>query len=79
VNTTLRVNGTTHELSIDSRLTLLDTLREVLGLVGTKKGCDQGSCGAELATPRTAPRRTRYNGELSSPNDPMNGVSTTGR
>ena len=46
VNTTLRVNGTTHELSIDSRLTLLDTLRDVLGLIGTKKGCDQGACGA---------------------------------
>jgi len=46
VNTTLRVNGTTHELSIDSRLTLLDTVRDVLGLIGTKKGCDQGACGA---------------------------------
>jgi xanthine dehydrogenase YagT iron-sulfur-binding subunit len=46
VNTTLRVNGRTHELSIDSRLTLLDTLRDVLGLTGTKKGCDQGACGA---------------------------------
>jgi hypothetical protein len=42
----LRVNGTTHELSIDSRLTLLDALRDVLGLTGTKKGCDQGACGA---------------------------------
>ena len=46
VNTTLRVNGKTHELSIDPRLTLLDTLRDVLGLTGTKKGCDQGACGA---------------------------------
>ena len=46
VNTTVRVNGRTHELSIDSRLTLLDTLRDVLGLTGTKKGCDQGACGA---------------------------------
>jgi xanthine dehydrogenase YagT iron-sulfur-binding subunit len=46
VNTRLRVNGTIHELSIDSRLTLLDTLRDVLGLIGTKKGCDQGACGA---------------------------------
>src|SRR4030095_12236152 len=35
-----------HELSLDSRLTLLDTLRDVLGLTGTKKGCDQGACGA---------------------------------
>ena len=44
--TTLHVNNTTHELSVDSRLTLLDALRDVLGLTGTKKGCDQGACGA---------------------------------
>ena len=44
--TSLRVNDTTHELSLDSRLTLLDALRDVLGLTGTKKGCDQGACGA---------------------------------
>ena len=46
VRTSLRVNDTTHELSLDSRLTLLDPLREVLGLTGTKKGRDQGACGA---------------------------------
>jgi xanthine dehydrogenase YagT iron-sulfur-binding subunit len=46
VRTTLRVNNTTHELSLDSRLTLLDAVRDVLGLTGTKKGCDQGACGA---------------------------------
>jgi xanthine dehydrogenase YagT iron-sulfur-binding subunit len=46
VKTTLRVNNTTRELAVDSRLTLLDTLRDVLGLTGTKKGCDQGACGA---------------------------------
>ena len=44
--TSLRVNDTTHDLSVDSRLTLLDALRDVLGLTGTKKGCDQGACGA---------------------------------
>ena len=38
VRTSLRVNDTTHELSVDSRLTLLDALRDVLGLTGTKKG-----------------------------------------
>ena len=42
----LRVNNTNHELSLDSRVTLLDALRDVLGLTGTKKGCDQGACGA---------------------------------
>ena len=46
MRTMLRVNNTTHELSVDSRLTLLDALRDVLGLTGTKKGCDQGACGA---------------------------------
>ena len=46
MRTSLRVNDTTHELSVDSRLTLLDALRDVLGLTGTKKGCDQGACGA---------------------------------
>ena len=46
MRTNLRVNNTTHELSADPRLTLLDALRDVLGLTGTKKGCDQGACGA---------------------------------
>ena len=46
VRTSLRVNDTLHELLIDSRVTLLDALRDVLGLTGTKKGCDQGACGA---------------------------------
>ncbi|MGP4092107.1 (2Fe-2S)-binding protein [Streptomyces sp. KR55] len=43
---TLTVNGTAHRLEIDSRVTLLDALRDHLGLTGAKKGCDQGACGA---------------------------------
>jgi xanthine dehydrogenase YagT iron-sulfur-binding subunit len=43
---TLRVNGTAHALEVDTRTTLLDVLREKLRLTGTKKGCDQGQCGA---------------------------------
>jgi xanthine dehydrogenase YagT iron-sulfur-binding subunit len=43
---TLRVNGVHRELNLDARVTLLDALRERLGLTGTKKGCDQGACGA---------------------------------
>jgi xanthine dehydrogenase YagT iron-sulfur-binding subunit len=43
---TLRVNGVDHQLRLDPRVTLLDALRDVLGLTGTKKGCDQGACGA---------------------------------
>src|SRR4051794_40112964 len=42
----LRVNGADHELLIDTRTSLLDLLRERLGLTGAKKGCDHGQCGA---------------------------------
>ena len=42
----LRVNRSARRLQLDSRVTLLDALREHLDLVGTKKGCDQGACGA---------------------------------
>jgi xanthine dehydrogenase YagT iron-sulfur-binding subunit len=41
-----KVNGETRELEVDPRTTLLDALREHLHLTGTKKGCDQGQCGA---------------------------------
>jgi xanthine dehydrogenase YagT iron-sulfur-binding subunit len=46
VSVMLRVNGRAWSLLLDSRMTLLDALREQLGLTGTKKGCDQGACGA---------------------------------
>jgi xanthine dehydrogenase YagT iron-sulfur-binding subunit len=42
----LRVNGSVVELDVEPRVSLLDALREHLGLTGTKKGCDQGACGA---------------------------------
>ena len=42
----LRVNGVEHELTIDTRTSLLDLLREQLDLTGAKKGCDHGQCGA---------------------------------
>jgi xanthine dehydrogenase YagT iron-sulfur-binding subunit len=42
----LKVNGRQHHLTLDSRVTLLDALRETLNLTGTKKGCDLGQCGA---------------------------------
>lgn len=43
---TLRVNGQDRRLTLDPRVSLLDALRDELGLTGTKKGCDHGQCGA---------------------------------
>ena len=42
----LQVNGAEHRLDVDTRSTLVDVLRERLGLTGTKKSCDRGECGA---------------------------------
>ena len=42
----LKVNGQTRQLTLDTRTSLLDALRDHLGLAGTKKGCDHGQCGA---------------------------------
>src|SRR5438477_3705710 len=46
VQVSLTVNGKKHDLKLYPRITLLDLLREDLGLPGTKKGCDHGQCGA---------------------------------
>ena len=44
--TVLTVNGQARELRVEPRVSLLDALREHLGLAGSKRGCDQGTCGA---------------------------------
>lgn len=46
VRVMLKINGSSQRLTVDSRMALLDALRERLSLTGTKKGCDQGQCGA---------------------------------
>jgi xanthine dehydrogenase YagT iron-sulfur-binding subunit len=46
VNLNLRVNGADYPVTLEMRVTLLDALRDHLDLVGTKKGCDHGTCGA---------------------------------
>ena len=46
VPVTLKVNGQTHDMVVDPRLTLVDALREHSGLTGTKVGCNHGQCGA---------------------------------
>ncbi|MBC6459681.1 (2Fe-2S)-binding protein [Actinomadura sp. HBU206391] len=46
ITVVMTVNGQTRRLGIDARVTLLDALRERLGLTGSKKGCDRGQCGA---------------------------------
>lgn len=46
ITVTLVVNGEEQRVEVEPRVTLLDALRERMGLTGTKKGCDQGACGA---------------------------------
>ncbi len=46
IKTNLKINGKDYALQIEPRVSLLDALREFAGLTGTKKGCNQGACGA---------------------------------
>ena len=46
ISVKLNINGAAHDLTIEPRVSLLDALREFAGLTGTKKGCNQGACGA---------------------------------
>lgn len=74
----LTVNGVRSHCSVDTRMSLLDLLREQLGLTGSKKGCDHGQCGActvlldgmlrtmhsnaDIARPASCARRPRFFG-----------------
>jgi xanthine dehydrogenase YagT iron-sulfur-binding subunit len=46
IEVSLRINGVSRALAVEPRVTLLDSLREKLGITGPKKGCDHGQCGA---------------------------------
>src|SRR5262245_51994493 len=46
ISITLKINGGSYSLHIEPRVSLLDALREYVGLTGTKNGCNQGACGA---------------------------------
>ena len=56
---TLIINGQERELRIEPRVSLLDALREHLGLTGSEKGCDQGTCGACAESQAGFPRDSR--------------------
>ena len=65
---TLRVNGVAHQLSVDTRTTLLDALRERLGHTSSKKGGDHGQCGARAQeVHRRARGGRRVHGERGVP------------
>ena len=63
-NVRLTVNGQAHDLALDPRTSLLDALRDHLGLAGTKKGCDHGQCGA---CPLTVRRTLDFDGPFLGP------------
>ena len=59
-NLNLTINGTAQQIALDDpRATLLDVLRERVGLTGTKKGCDRGQCGACTVLTSSVVRRGR--------------------
>src|SRR4051794_23669393 len=76
-NVSFTVNGVAQELELDTRTTLLDALREHLHFTGSKKGCDQGQCGActviaggrrTLSCPSLA--REHHEGDIGRPSGP---------
>ena len=66
----LHINGAIYDVQLEPRVSLLDALREYIGLSGTKKGCNQGACGACTVLGRSRPAGPERPGRPCGPGSP---------